>query len=209
MAGEHVVGPRVLRANEATARVTPLELFFDLVFVYALTQVTAMLAHDISAIGFARGLVVLSLVWWCWVGYSWLGNVAQADEGVLRLMFFLVMMAMFVMAITIPETFDDLPGGLDGPLVFVACYLVVHLAHLSLFWIAATGDAGLRHQTHALRADGVRGRPAARRRRPARLALAALALGRGPARRPRRHDGRRCVRVGGSRRPGTSPSGTG
>src|SRR5687767_9467297 len=103
MAGHHV-GPTVV-ANEPTARVTPLELFFDLVFVYALTQVTAMLAADVSALGFARGLLVLALVWWCWVGYSWLGNVAQADEGVLRLAFFLVMMAMFVMAITIPETF--------------------------------------------------------------------------------------------------------
>ena len=146
LGGDRVVGPRSVMSNAATARVTPLELFFDLVFVYALTQVTAMLAREISAVGFARGLVVLGLVWWCWVGYSWLGNVAQADEGLLRLAFFLVMMAMFVMAITIPETFVDLPGGLDGPLVFVACYLVVHLVHLGLFWVAASDDAGLRRQ---------------------------------------------------------------
>ena len=146
MAAEHVVGPRTVLANDATARVTPLELFFDLVFVYALTQVTAMLATNVSAVGFARGLIVLALVWWSWVGYSWLGNVAQADEGLLRVAFFLVMMAMFVMALTIPETFEDLPGGLDGPLVFVACYLVVHIVHVSLFWIAASGDAGLRRQ---------------------------------------------------------------
>ena len=146
MAGEHVVGPRTVMATDATARVTPLELFFDLVFVYALTQVTSLLATDISAIGFARGLVVLGLVWWSWVGYSWLGNVAQADEGLLRLSFFVVMMAMFVMALAIPESFDDRPGGLNGPLVFVACYVVVHVVHLGLFWLAATDDEGLRRQ---------------------------------------------------------------
>jgi low temperature requirement protein LtrA len=146
MAGEHVVGARTVLATDASARVTPIELFFDLVFVYALTQVTSLLATDISAIGFARGLIVLALVWWCWVGYSWLGNVAQADEGLLRLAFFVVMMALFVMAIAIPESFDDLSGGLDGPLVFVACYAVVHLVHLGLFWVAAADDTGLRKQ---------------------------------------------------------------
>ncbi len=65
-----MVGQRGVVATDASARVTPLEIFFDLVFVYALTQVTALLATDISAIGFVRGLVVLALVWWCWVGYS-------------------------------------------------------------------------------------------------------------------------------------------
>jgi len=141
-----MVGQHGVVATDPTARVTPLELFFDLVFVYALTQVTALLATDISAIGFARGLVVLALVWWCWVGYSWLGNVAQADEGLLRIAFFAVMMAMFVMAITIRESFTDLPGGLPGPLVFVACYIVARVVHLGLFWVAAAEDAGLRRQ---------------------------------------------------------------
>ena len=140
MADSQVSRPHHVAANDAAATVTPLELFFDLVFVYALTQVTSMLAADSSALGFARGLVVLALVWWCWVGYSWLGNVAQADEGLLRVAFFVVMIAMFVMAITIPETFEDLPGGLDGPLVFAACYVIVHVVHVGLFWVAASGD---------------------------------------------------------------------
>jgi len=141
-----MVGQRGVVATDASARVTPLEIFFDLVFVYALTQVTALLATDISAIGFARGLVVLALVWWCWVGYSWLGNVAQADEGLLRIAFFAVMMAMFVMAITIRESFTDLPGGLPAPLVFVACYMVARVVHVGLFRLAAAGDVGLRRQ---------------------------------------------------------------
>ncbi len=52
---------------------TTLELFFDLVFVFALTQVTA-LAADLRPHGFLRGVLILAIVWWCWVGYSWVSN---------------------------------------------------------------------------------------------------------------------------------------
>ena len=102
------------------ARVTPLELFFDLVFVYALTQVTALMAADLTAGGFLRGLLVLALLWWCWCCYAWLGNTVRADEGVVRIGLFAVMATMFVVAVTIPEAFTDLPGGLSGPVVFAS-----------------------------------------------------------------------------------------
>ena len=143
----------VIRNTGEAVKVTPLELFFDLVFVYAFTQVTALLATDVSMRGLARGLVVLALVWWCWVGYSWLGNVAAADEGLTRIAFFGVMVAMFVMALTIPESFDDLPGGLQGPFVFAACYFVVRAVHAGFFLLAARGDPVLRAQV--LRFTGV------------------------------------------------------
>ena len=65
----------------ADATVTPLELFFDLVFVFALTQVTALMADDLTGRGVLRGMLVLGLLWWCWAGYAWLGNVVRADEG--------------------------------------------------------------------------------------------------------------------------------
>jgi hypothetical protein len=67
------------------SRVTPLELFFDLVFVYALTRVTALMADDATGRGVFRGMLVLSLLWWCWCCYSWLGNTVRADEGVTRI----------------------------------------------------------------------------------------------------------------------------
>jgi low temperature requirement protein LtrA len=54
--------------------------------------------------------------------------------------------AMFVGAITIPEAFDDLPGGLHGPLVFAFCYFAVRAVHIALFWVASGGDAQLRGQ---------------------------------------------------------------
>ncbi|WP_091108167.1 low temperature requirement protein A [Micromonospora citrea] len=126
--------------------VTPLELFFDLVFVYALTQVTALMADDLTGRGLLRGLLLLALLWWCWCCYAWLGNTVRADEGVVRVALFAVMAAMFVVAVTIPEAFDDLPGGLSGPVVFAACYLVVRVLHLVVYWHAARGDAGLRRQ---------------------------------------------------------------
>ena len=83
--------------------VTALELFFDLVFVYALTQVTALISSHLTGRGVLQGMLVLSLIWWCWVGYSWMGNVVQADEGFARATFIAVMAAMFIAALAIPE----------------------------------------------------------------------------------------------------------
>jgi low temperature requirement protein LtrA len=140
--------PRRARLEAVTeqASVTPLELFFDLVFVFALTQVTALLAHDTTFAGLVRGVLVLAIMWWAWVGYSWLGNVVRADEGLCRVVMFAAMAALFVAALTIPEAFVDAPGGLSGPVVFAVCYFLVRAAHLVLFWIAAESDPGLRHQ---------------------------------------------------------------
>ena len=128
------------------ASVTPLELFFDLVFVFTLTQVTALMAADPTLRGLLRGVLVLSMLWWCWVGYAWLGNVVRADEGIVRLVMFAAMIAMFVAAVTIPEVFDDLPGGLHGPIVLAAAYFAVRLMHLLLFLAASKDDDGLRRQ---------------------------------------------------------------
>lgn len=126
--------------------VTPLELFFDLVFVFAMTQVTALMASDLTWAGVGRGLLVLTVVWWCWVGYAWLGNVVRADEGVVRIAMFVAMGAVMVMALTIPEAFDDLPGGWSGPVVFAFAYLTVRAVHLLLFLGASAGDPALRRR---------------------------------------------------------------
>jgi low temperature requirement protein LtrA len=128
------------------SRVTPLELFFDLVFVFALTQVATLMADDPTAAGALRGMLVLGLLWWCWCCYAWLGNTVRADEGVTRIALFGVMATMFVVALTIPEVFADARGGLSGPMVFVVCYVIVRAVHLFLYWHAARGDRGLRRQ---------------------------------------------------------------
>jgi low temperature requirement protein LtrA len=128
------------------ATATPLELFFDLVFVFALTQVTALMAEDTSLVSVARGALIITVMWWCWVGYSWLCNIVKADEGVVRVGMFVAMAAVFVQAITIPEAFDDLPGGLQGPLVFAYCYFFVRAVHVVMFWLASRDDPQLRGQ---------------------------------------------------------------
>ncbi len=126
-------------------RVTTLELLFDLVFVYAITAVSASIAHNLSLRGLTEGLVLMALIWFGWSAYAWLGNQARADEGPLRVSMYLAMAAYFVVALTIHEAFDDLPGGLPGPVVFVVAYAVIRLAHLVLYWFAAGDDIELRH----------------------------------------------------------------
>lgn len=135
-----------VRSTDESHRVTTLELFFDLVFVFALTQVTALMADDPSARGLGRGLVLLALLWFGWTSYAWLGNQAQADEGLLRVAMLVTMGALFVVALTIPESFDDLPGGLFGPFVLAACYATVRIAHLVVYLVAAGDDTDLRHR---------------------------------------------------------------
>ncbi len=109
-----MAGPSRLVPLGADDRVTPLELFFDLVFVFALTQVTALMAADLTGRGVVRGMLLVGLLWWSWTGYAWLCNVVVADEGAVRAALFAAMGAMFVLALAIPEAFDDLPGRRAG-----------------------------------------------------------------------------------------------
>jgi low temperature requirement protein LtrA len=138
--------PSRFEALSEGATVTTLELFFDLVFVFALTRVTDWMAEDSSAEAMLRGVLILVVMWWSWVAYSWLGNVAKADEGLIRVGMFVAMTAVFVGAITIPEAFDDLPGGLSGPVVFAVAYFGVRAVHLAMYWVCSRGDAQLRAQ---------------------------------------------------------------
>ena len=137
--------PRI-RLNDEDATVPPLELFFDLVFVFSLTQVTALMADDLTGHGLVRGLLVLALLWWSWTGYAWLCNVVNAETGILRLVLFAAMAAMLVLSLSIPESFDDLPGGLNGPVVVAICYFLFRLMHLLMFELVALDDPGLRQQ---------------------------------------------------------------
>ena len=125
---------------------TTFELFFDLVYVFAMTQVTGYMVHAHDALGVLQGLLVLALLWWTWCAYAWLGNQARADTGVVRAAMAVAMAALFVVALTIPEAWDDAEGGLYGPLVLVVAYLIVRCVHLTVYALAARGDPGLRRQ---------------------------------------------------------------
>jgi low temperature requirement protein LtrA len=136
----------LIRREEDQAAVTPLELFFDLVFVFALTQVTAFMADEVSWRGILRGALVIMLLWWAWTGYAWLATVASAEERPIKISILIGMAAMFVLALCIPEAFDDMPGGLSGPVVLAVCYLIFRVMHLVMFLIISREDAGLRKQ---------------------------------------------------------------
>jgi hypothetical protein len=92
---------RHLRPTDDEHRVTTLELLFDLVFVYAVTNVTGLMEHEIGGTTVLEGLIVLAVVWFGWCSYTWLGNQAQADEGLLRVAMVVAMGGMFFVAISI------------------------------------------------------------------------------------------------------------
>lgn len=127
--------PALVRAvaSREGDRVTTLELFFDLAFVFAFTQLSRLMAQDHDAVGILQALVILALLWWAWTSYGWLSNIAHADQGVVRVAMIIGMTAMFVAGLVVLEAYDDLPGGLFGPMVFVGAYLVARLTHAVVF----------------------------------------------------------------------------
>jgi low temperature requirement protein LtrA len=131
----------VLREEE---RVTPLELFFDLVFVLALTQCTALMAADPTWEGLAKGMLVLGVMWWSWVGYAWLTSVVDPEEGAVRLAMFAAMAAFLIVALCVPGAFGD------EALLLACAYFVVRFSQVGLFVIASRDDPGLRHSVGGL-----------------------------------------------------------
>jgi low temperature requirement protein LtrA len=137
---------RMIHPSAEGARVTTFELFFDLVFVFAFTQVTRLMAETHTGFGILQALIVLALLWWCWICYGWLANQTRADRGVIRIGIILATIGMFVIALSIPEAFNDRDGGLDAPIVLVVCYLLVRIMHGVLYFLAAGADRALRRQ---------------------------------------------------------------
>jgi len=124
--------------------VTPLELFFDLVFVLAITQCTALMADHPTWDGLIQGLLVLGVIWWAWVGYAWLTSVIDPEEGAVRLVMFLAMAAMLIVALCVPEAFASLG------LTFALALGVFRVCHIALFMLSSTDDDALRHSVIGL-----------------------------------------------------------
>jgi low temperature requirement protein LtrA len=125
------------RAVEHGQRVTPLELFFDLVFVFAFTQVTGFLSDDPTWSGLLRGLLLIGALWWAWAAYAWLTNTLDPEEGAVRLAVFGAIGAMLIVSLAAPNAF-----GTDG-VAFGVAYFVVRAVHLVLYAIAGWGDRDL------------------------------------------------------------------
>ena len=136
--------PRLTATRREGERVTPLELFFDLVFVLALTQCTALIADHPTWEGLAQGMLVLGVLWWAWVGYAWLTSVIDPEEGAVRLVIFVAMAALLIVALSVPEAFDSLG------LTFAFAYGVFRVSHIALFMLASPDDDALRHSVIGL-----------------------------------------------------------
>jgi low temperature requirement protein LtrA len=138
---------RLSAARREGERVTPLELFFDLVFVLAITQCTALMSHDQTWSGLAQGLLILGVLWWAWVGYSWLTSVIDPEAGVVRLVIFAAMAAMLIVSLSVQEAFGNLG------LTFALGIGFYRAAHIFLFWLAGADDRDLRRSVIGLAAS--------------------------------------------------------
>ncbi len=125
------------RDLEREQRVSPLELFFDLVFVFGFTQVTTVLSNNSTWSGLGHALLILVTLWWAWAAYAWLTNAVDPAEGLVWGTMIIAMAAMFVAALAVPEAF-----GRHG-VVFGAAFSIVAVMQLTLYTLSARGDRDL------------------------------------------------------------------
>jgi low temperature requirement protein LtrA len=125
------------RPAEPDHRVTPLELFFDLVFVFAFTQVTTVLSDDATWRGLAHGLLIIAALWLAWASFAWLTNTIDPGLDAVWGAMLVAMAAMFVAALAVPDAFGR------HAVVFGVAFLIVRLMHVALFALAGRGDRDL------------------------------------------------------------------
>src|SRR3954467_3276897 len=132
-------------------QVTPLELFFDLVFVFAITQVSGFVSDDATWTHLLEGLAIMAVLWWAWGSYAWLGNRAGWGGGAIRVVLLSAMGAMVIVSLAVPGAFAD-----DG-LIFGIAYFAVRLLHLGAYAILAHEDESLRGVVGRLATSAVPG----------------------------------------------------
>jgi len=131
---------------EKTHRATAFEVFFDLVFVFALTRIIALMAPEPTLVVLAQGFVLMLLLWWLFVTYCWLANQAPADVGVMRAGGLVVMTAIFVVAFEIPDVWREEVQSVAAPLTVVVAYIVIRGVFLALGMRVSAGDNQLRRR---------------------------------------------------------------
>lgn len=134
----HTRAPTVDQPIDSDQRVSPLELFFDLVFVFAITQVTTLVSDHATWTGLLEGLAVLALLWWAWSSYAWLTNSVDPEEVLPRLVVFAAMAALIIVSLAVPHAF-----GADA-FAFGLAYASVRALHLALYAFASREDPELR-----------------------------------------------------------------
>ncbi len=112
-------------------RTSPVELLWDLVFVFAITQVTTLIVNDLTWAGFGHGLLVLALVWWAWSAFVWAANAEDEGSRAFHGILLVGMMLVFVAGLALPSAFSG------KATLFAVCYAAVRLLHLGMYAHAA------------------------------------------------------------------------
>ena len=132
----------MLRARDGgEQRVTPLELFFDLVYVYAITQLSHLLLDHATVGGALETLFLLLVVWWAWVYTTWFTNWFDPEAPPVRLMLVAVMLASLVMSVAIPGAFGE------RGLMFALAYVAIQVGRTGFAVVALSGSPGASDQT--------------------------------------------------------------
>ncbi|HET6682204.1 MAG TPA: low temperature requirement protein A [Gaiella sp.] len=121
-------------------RATSLELFFDLVFVFAITQVSHLLLDDLTWRGAGRALLALLVVWWAWNYTAWVTNELDPESGPVRLLLLAVMLACLVLAVAIPDAFGN------RALLFAGSYVAIQVGRHTFLTFAAASRGTLERE---------------------------------------------------------------
>lgn len=120
------------RQTGVEQRATTLELFYDLVFVFAVTQVSHLLLAHLTWEGAGQSALILLVVWWSWNYTTWVTNELDPESAIVRLLLIALMLASLLMAIAIPDAFGD------KALLFAGSYVAIQVGrHSFLTWVAA------------------------------------------------------------------------
>ncbi|HEX4725319.1 MAG TPA: low temperature requirement protein A, partial [Pseudonocardiaceae bacterium] len=129
---------RLLRVRvDGAQRVTNTETFFDLVYVFAITQLARFLNEDLNWHGALRAVLLLLAVWWAWIYTAWITNWLHPDARAVRVMLLAVMLASLVVSAALPSAFGD------RGLLFAVTYVVMQLGRTVFVQFAVRRDAGL------------------------------------------------------------------
>ncbi|MFC3500558.1 low temperature requirement protein A [Micromonospora krabiensis] len=136
------LGPAVSVAPGA--RVDKFEIFFDLVFVFSFFIITRATAINITGASLLHAMLVLAVLWWCWVIHSVVASRVRLGEGFVPVLMVVGMAALFCFALSLPQAFADPRQTPAGPMVVAISYLVIRAVHLLLYWHVAQERPGER-----------------------------------------------------------------
>ncbi|MEU6023686.1 low temperature requirement protein A [Micromonospora sp. NPDC047134] len=115
------------------ARVDKFEIFFDLVFVFSFFNIARTTATEITGRSLFHALLVLAVLWWCWVVHTVVATRVRIGEGFVPVLMVAGMAALFSFALALPQAFQDSRGTQAGPVVVAVSYVVIRAVHLALF----------------------------------------------------------------------------